>query len=180
MDVFRDNFRSVSDCLHDQMTKIIFILRHAQSAGKQSGQHDYDRILTPHGQAEARAQGIIFIEKNYFPDLILCSASTRTRQTLALFNESTMIPPEKIQFREDFYDALMFHLLDTTEKLPDDISKVMYIGHNPGLSLFASDLCANFIDLATSQLVAYEFNTETWKELNGPGKEILNLKSHPN
>jgi phosphohistidine phosphatase len=158
------------------MTKIIFILRHAQSAGKQSSQRDYDRILTPQGETEARARGKIFSEKNYFPDLILCSASARTRQTLALFNESNILSPEKIEFREDLYDALMVHLLDIIHELPDDINKVMYIGHNPGLSLFASDLCANFTDLGTSQLVAYEFNTKSWKDLSGPGKEILNLK----
>ncbi|MEJ0057905.1 MAG: histidine phosphatase family protein [Bacteroidota bacterium] len=100
------------------MSKIIFVLRHAQSAGKQSGQRDYDRLLTPHGEAEATACGKIFFEYGNFPDLILCSAAARTRQTLSLFNGHHFISPEKIMFREDLYDALMVHLLDTIGELP--------------------------------------------------------------
>jgi phosphohistidine phosphatase len=151
-------------------------MRHAQSAGKQSTQRDYDRLLTPQGEAEARATGKKFSEHNNFPDLILCSAAARTRQTLSLFNETLSLPAEKIIFREDLYDALIEHLLDTINELSDDINKVMIIGHNPGLSLLASDLAVNFVDLGTAQLVGIEFKDETWKELKGPGKEIMNIK----
>ena len=158
------------------MSKVIFLLRHAQSAGKQSGQRDYDRILTPQGEADARARGKIFSGTNYFPDLILCSASSRTRQTLELFNEFYNFPKEKIRFREDLYDATMTQLLDVINDLPQDINKVMLVGHNPGISLLAGDLSSNFIELSTSQLVAYESRSETWKEIGSSCKEIFNSK----
>ncbi len=166
-------FRKV---LYNQMSKIIFVLRHAQSAGKQSGQRDYDRLLTPQGEEEARSCGKKFSEQNNFPDLILCSAAARTRQTLGLFNETHSIPSEKIQFREDLYDALMTHLLEIIGELPDDINNVMIVGHNPGISLFASELAVTFFDLNTCQLVAFEFKADSWKKLNGPGKQILNIR----
>jgi len=158
------------------MSKIIFVLRHAQSAGKQSGQRDYDRLLTPQGEAEARDCGKKFFERNNFPDLILCSSAARTRQTLSLFNESQFIPEEKIMFREDLFDALMVHLLDTISELPNDINKVLIVGHNPGLSLLVSDLAVSFMDLGTSQLVGLEFKGDSWTDLKGPGKEIMNIK----
>ncbi|CAN5321426.1 hypothetical protein BH09BAC3_BH09BAC3_12210 [soil metagenome] len=152
------------------------MLRHAQSAGKQSGQRDYDRLLTPQGEAEARACGKIFSEANYFPDLILCSAASRTRQTLELFYELNRFPTDKIQFREDIYEAAMTDLLDVINHLPDHINKVLLVGHNPGLSLLAGDLSSNFIDLSTSHLVGYESRSETWKELGGSCKQIFNSK----
>ena len=158
------------------MGKVIFLLRHAQSAGKQSGQRDYDRLLTPQGEAEARARGKIFSETNYFPDLILCSASSRTRQTLELFYESNKFPTEKIQFREDIYDASVTHLLNTIKDLPDDINKVMLVGHNPGISELAADLSSSFTDLSTSQLIGYDSKSEVWKEVGSSCKEIFNSK----
>jgi len=158
------------------MAKIIFLLRHAQSAGKQSGQRDYDRLLTPQGEVEARTNGKKISDGNYFPDLILCSGAARTRKTLELFYEFKQLLNEKIQFREDLYDAAMTHLLDIIQGLPDDVNKVMLIGHNPGISLLASDLSTRIVDMSTCQLVGYEFQVDSWLDIDSCGKEILNIK----
>ncbi|NOT76491.1 MAG: hypothetical protein HOP08_16305 [Cyclobacteriaceae bacterium] len=158
------------------MSKIIFVLRHAQSAGKQSGQRDYDRLLTAEGEAEAKKSGKYFSEKGYSVDLILCSSAARTRKTIELVNESLQFPADKIQYKEDLYDALLVHLLDTIHTLPDAINNVMLVGHNPGISLLAGDLCGSFMDLSTSQLIGIEFKSNSWEDLNGPGKQILNIK----
>jgi len=66
----------------DQMTKVIAVLRHAQSAGKQSGQRDYDRVLTPEGVASINKLGKKLSEQGWKPDFVLGSSATRVQQTV--------------------------------------------------------------------------------------------------
>ena len=46
MIIFADGFGLYSDKICRPMKKLVILLRHAQSAGKQAGQQDYGRRLT--------------------------------------------------------------------------------------------------------------------------------------
>ena len=176
MILFEDNFEHVSYHLFDQMTKVIVVLRHAQSAGKQSGQRDYDRALTPQGQATAKALGQKLKQQNYNFQFILSSSSTRTRQTVELINETLQLSTEKILFKPELYEAMMVHWLDHIYELPDDINHVLLVGHNPWLSILASTFAGRIRDLGPSELIGFEFKSETWREIGDRGQEIMNIK----
>lgn len=158
------------------MTKVIAVLRHAQSAGKQTGQQDYDRMLSPRGEAVARTLGQKLLSQNFNLDLILSSSSRRTTQTVELINESLQLPIKKTQFKSELYEAHMATWLDYIHELPNDVNRVMLVGHNPWLSMLASHLAGSICDLAACELIAFEFEVDLWKELISPGREILHVK----
>ena len=157
------------------MTKTIFVLRHAQSAGKQSGQQDYDRMLTAQGEAEARGLGKKLIYSSFQVDLILASAAARVMQTVGLFNESLQLAPSKIHFKPALYEALMEHWQGEIHDLPEESKKVVIAGHNPSLSMLVSSFAGSMTDLAPCELVGFEFNTDSWKKLKQPGRKILHI-----
>lgn len=98
-------FEWPTDKLSDRMTKVIAVLRHAQSAGKQSGQHDYDRILTPDGESSARALRKKLLTLGFGPDFILASGATRIKSTVHCMNETIQTPERKIRFEYALFDA---------------------------------------------------------------------------
>jgi phosphohistidine phosphatase len=159
------------------MSKIIFVLRHAQSAGKQGGQQDYDRVLTPAGEVAARLLGKKLLAGNLNPDLILASAAVRTRQTTELVNESLRISEQKIHLKKDLYEALMTRWIDYIHSLPDVENSVLLVGHNPWLSMLASNFAGNMIELEPCELIGFEFTAKSWGEISYTGKEILRLKN---
>ncbi len=157
------------------MSKIIFVLRHAQSAGKQGGQPDYDRVLTPFGEAAARMLGKKLSEGNFSPDLILASAAMRCRQTTALVNESLRISEQKILLEKDLYEGLMTHWMDHIHMIAEDAKSVLLVGHNPWLSMLASNFAGNMLELEPCELIGFECPSDTWKEVSYSGKEIVRM-----
>jgi phosphohistidine phosphatase len=157
------------------MSKIIFVLRHAQSAGKQGGQQDYERILTPSGEAAALAMGKKLSEGSFIPDLILASASVRTKHTTELVNESLGISEQNIYLKKDLYEALMTDWIEHIHALPDDANSVLLVGHNPWLSMLASNFAGNMLDLKPCELIGFEFSASRWTDVSDTGKEIIRI-----
>ena len=62
----------------------LFLLRHAKSSWEDATLDDYDRSLNARGKRSAPAIGRYMAQKAYAPNLILCSGSHRTRETLGL------------------------------------------------------------------------------------------------
>jgi phosphohistidine phosphatase len=162
------------------MTKVIAVLRHAQSAGKQSGQRDYDRLLSTSGEGQARNLGKKLSGDGFQTDLILSSSAVRARQTAGLINEFLRIPDDKIRFKHELYEALMIDWLDNIHELPPELNHVTLVGHNPWLSMLASTFTGTVMDLLPCELAAFEFRTESWNQISDQGKLILNIKTTEN
>ena len=60
------------------------LLRHAKSSWDNPALSDFDRPLNSRGQKNAPEAGMALRELGFKPDLILCSPSKRTRETLDL------------------------------------------------------------------------------------------------
>lgn len=162
------------------MTKVIAVLRHAQSAGKQSGQRDYDRALSSSGEVQARNLGKKLSGHLFQTDLILSSSAARTRQTVGLVNEFFRFPEDKILFKNELYEALMSDWMHHIHELPADLNHVTLVGHNPWLSMLASSFAGTVMDLLPCELAVFEFMKESWSEISDPGKPILNIKPSEN
>jgi len=119
--------------------RTLMLLRHAKAEPVQ-GKPDHDRELTSRGRSDARAVGQ-FLSHPSQPvlDLVLCSTSERTRQTLdglasgrASFKET--------RFDERIYGAGAASLLDVLREVPDSVDSVLMIGHAPGIPVLARAL----------------------------------------
>src|SRR3546814_17061037 len=72
----------------------LILLRHAHAEPPATGQSDLDRPLSAEGNAEAEAAGRWLQEQRLVPDLVLCSPSRRTRETLEARSEERRVGKE--------------------------------------------------------------------------------------
>ncbi len=113
----------------------LILLRHAHAEAAGAGQSDLDRPLSRQGLAESEAAGRWLKEHGYLPDRVLVSPARRTRETL----EEVLRQVGYVEQRQDqrIYDATPGTLMQVADELRD-ISRVMLVGHNPGLEQMAA------------------------------------------
>ena len=130
--------------------------------------------------------GAFLAERGLIPDLILCSASRRTRQTLAHAFGALKTQPET-QFVEAIYHATVPALLGIIRAAPPDKHHLMLIGHNPGLQALALELIGGG-DPASRRGIAHKFpsaaiavmtfDAPNWAAI-GPGAAYLTIFMTP-
>ena len=131
------------------------LFRHAKSSWADPSLDDFDRPLAPRGEAAAPLMGAFLAERGLIPDLILCSASRRTRQTLSLAFAPLKSQPET-QFLDNLYHATVPALTAIIRGAPASKHHLMLIGHNPGLQALALVLIGGG-DPAGRRGVAHKF-----------------------
>ena len=151
--------------------QIIFV-RHAQTAGKQAGQRDFDRLLTAEGEHQAKNIGNFFVRNSVHPDYLLSSTAIRARRTAELINEMCAITMSKMDFRDDLYEAETATWISAVQELPAAVQCVLCIGHNPVLSVVASHLAGRNIDLAPAAFIRFTSTSGDWKSFRNQIKEI--------
>jgi len=114
------------------MVRTIVLLRHGKSSWSDSTLADIDRPLTPRGERASRKLAKYIRRKRIRPARVLCSPSLRTRQTLEGVAASLGKHCE-VEVVPRLYGASEQELLEQLQALPESVSSVMLIGHNPGL-----------------------------------------------
>ncbi len=113
-------------------------MRHAK-AGDLPGGPDAERALNPRGRRDAAAAGDWLRGHGLIPDLVLCSAARRARQTWRQIAAGLEAP---VTVREDprLYEAGSAELLAIIRAAPPDVATLMYVGHNPAAQDLATEL----------------------------------------
>ena len=113
------------------MTKTLYLFRHAKAteAGR-GGASDRDRPLTADGMRDAERMGARMAKLAIAPDVILCSPSRRTIQTLE--HAGRAFPHGlSAEIEEPLYMAGAGELLARVQDLGDRCASVMVVGHDP-------------------------------------------------
>jgi phosphohistidine phosphatase len=110
---------------------------------------DRERPLEQKGRRGAQAIAGWIAERRLSPELVLCSPSLRTRQTLDIVAAAFAQAPQ-ILLEEALYLASTRQLLARLRLIPAEIASAMVIGHNPGLQELAGILS----DVTTGPLAA--------------------------
>ncbi len=132
--------------------KTVTLFRHAKSGEKDNPRiDDFDRPLADRGLKSAPKMGAAMREHHLRPDLIMCSPSVRTRQTLTLASAEAWDNPPKIRFDERLYEASAQTILDVLKEAPENVDHVMIVGHNPGMQDLAVMLAASGKGAAAAQ-----------------------------
>ncbi|MBJ3778226.1 SixA phosphatase family protein [Acuticoccus mangrovi] len=117
----------------------LIIMRHAKA---ERGEHklDFDRTLDQRGWQEADRVGKSLAEAGLAPDTVLCSASRRTRDTLA-----AVFPHIRgdclVHLRRSLYEADVVDLRDAVRTVQGQC--VLVIGHNPAVHTLAQALAGS-------------------------------------
>jgi phosphohistidine phosphatase len=156
--------------------KRLFVLRHAK-AGPHDAKHDQERSLVDRGRTDSARIGRVMREKNYVPDLVLCSSARRTVETWE-HAASAIGAQAATRFLDALYDAAAGTILKCVQNEGGDSRAVVVIGHNPGLEDFARKLmrkpanaeeCSRAGALATKfptcALAVFDFDVDEWTKI---------------
>lgn len=161
--------------------RTLIVLRHAKSSWD-TGAADHERPLNNRGMRQGYAAGEYLLENHCPIDRVLCSTSTRTRQTLERVME-VGIDPAEVTFHSEIYEADVADILPVLRSVPDDNDCVLFIGHFPGVedlveyldtSLESRQAAVLLIEegFVTSGIAVLTIDT-SWAELReGSGKLI--------
>jgi phosphohistidine phosphatase len=162
------------------------LLRHAKSSWANPLLDDFDRPLAARGKKSAPLTGAFIAERGLVPDLVLCSGSARTRETLDLASKAWEPAPE-VTYDDALYHATVPALFAQLRAAPDSKPHVMMVGHNPGLHSFAlqvvgsgdaPDLRALAHGYPSGALAVVTFQKAQWRQIK-PGDGHLTLFVSP-
>ena len=159
-------------------SRTLILLRHGKSSWSDSTLADIDRPLAPRGERAARKLAKYIRRKRIRPALVLCSPALRTRQTLEAV-EASLGKRCVVEVVPQLYAASEQELLELLQALPEPVSSVMLVGHNPGLQNLALVLASQGAHLPqleekfpTGALATLVVRSASWSAL-GPGEAEL-------
>ncbi len=126
----------------------LWLLRHGKAASDAPwGGSDRERPLTARGRREATALGIRLapgrhpfgLEAVRVPELAICSAAVRTRQTADLVTKAMggRVPVDSYR---SLYDATPEVVLRYVREIDDGVKAALVVGHNPTIARTAWEL----------------------------------------
>ncbi len=177
--------------------RVLWIVRHGKAAvDPPAGGGDRERELTERGRRDASALGGLLVDPATSfaldgavrPELVLCSAAVRTRQTADLLVEglggSTPLEAYRTLYEADTDLALRY-----ATEVDDASVTVALVGHNPTVHQLAWELCADDGQsgrevlqergFPTCAAAALEVPVGSWTELTAGGARLLGLFTPP-
>lgn len=156
------------------MQRFLYLLRHAQSADKQMGQHDISRELTPEGVKQSLLIGTYLFKQNTLLDGILSSVAERAKSTAGLVCDALKLDTDKVMLQEELYDASTRTFFQFITQLEDHQQRLMCVAHNPTISYLAEYLTKGEVgDMVPAGLVIIKFNLRSWKDVAQGNGELI-------
>ena len=152
--------------------KKLYIIRHAKSSWKDISLNDFDRPLTQRGRNDALLMANKLIELNISPDLIISSPSKRTKCTVDIIT-TQMGYTNEIIYEDKIYESNMITLKNVIKNINNSKNVVFLVGHNPGLNMLAEDLFGFLKNIATTGIIAIEFDCESWSEISSKNSRFI-------
>lgn len=147
--------------------KELFVLRHAKSSWDEPDKDDIDRALTTRGINDAYSMANRLIKHLKKVDLIITSHANRATHTSAIFAGVIGYPFEKIRITSKIYEVSETQLVSLIKGLPDEIARVLIVGHNPTFTYYVNRYLPKLIDnIPTAGIVGMSFNTASWKDIS--------------
>lgn len=161
--------------------KTLYIMRHGKSDWDDPHLTDFDRPLAARGRKAVPRIAEFMREHGHVPDLVLCSAACRARQTWERM-APVLGKDIPLLLEAGLYMASAEDWLVRLRKVGENVSNVLIIGHNPGLQQLAiamsgdgnrDSLRAMRSKYPTAALAVLEFEHVCWRELRTGGANLL-------
>ena len=109
--------------------------------------------------------GALLQNEDLIPDLILCSSAIRTHKTALLVAEACTDIRDIKQTRE-LYQADPQDYVDVLRHVADKHTRVLVVGHNPGVEMLIEALTGEATSVPTAALAYIELPLKHWRELD--------------
>lgn len=144
--------------------KTLTLLRHAKSDWTDAVARDFDRPLNDRGRRAARTMGAHMAAQGLAFDKVIASPAQRVRDTLHEV-ERGYGQPLACDFDQAIYLASSSTLLDLVRASDDRVTRLLLVGHNPGLEDLALELSDDDADSPMRHEVEIKYPTATLAEI---------------
>ncbi|MCR9177107.1 MAG: histidine phosphatase family protein [Alphaproteobacteria bacterium] len=146
----------------------LHLLRHVKSSWADDGIDDFDRPLAPRGERAAGVIAAYLKQGGISPDLILCSAARRTRDTLNAVR-SGLPKGVPVEMTRALYEVGPDRILALVRDVDPQVRILMLVGHNPGLEGLALYLAGKGSDRDARAALERKFPTGAFASLDYDG-----------
>lgn len=155
-------------------SKNLYLMRHGNAP---MGSTDWERELDLKGEQEVSnvAKSLVGA-KQWPPEKLLCSPAIRARRSCEkLMEQAGDSLLAEVEFVKGLYNADSQYVCDLLGNLEDSISSCLVLGHNPSLSVLASQLMDENVYLGTSDLLHLQANIDSisWSACLGQSWKLL-------
>lgn len=115
------------------MPRELLLMRHAKSSWR-GGLSDHERPLNPRGERDAPRMARALAIRGWWPDLVLCSDATRTRETwawMAVEGEREGLTAPPVTYDASLYLPGWQELVRRAARAPA-VGRLLVLSHNPG------------------------------------------------
>jgi phosphohistidine phosphatase len=158
--------------------KRLYLLRHAKSSWDDPTLADSDRPLARRGRRAAKVMAEHLRREGTSPELVLCSPSRRTRETLERIAPGLGKNAE-VRIEPELYAGSAATLLEQLHGVPDEVDSVLLVGHNPAIQELALSLARRGSEservrekFPTAALATLELDA-SWPQLAPGSAELL-------
>jgi len=115
------------------------------------------------------------VKRDVKPDLLISSPALRALTTAQLIAEEVGYKRKDIVVDNRLYASGPDDLLAVIRALDKKLDRVMLVGHNPEFTDLAHRLSSEIIDMPTSAVAEFDFDTKAWSDVGevGPVKAVL-------
>jgi phosphohistidine phosphatase len=155
--------------------KTLLLLRHAKASRDEPDTPDHDRPLKSRGKEDAKRLGRRMHAANLAPTLIVSSTARRALKTASRVAKRLDYSRD-LELTDRLYLSSPQEHLVVARALPDTEDRVLFVGHNPGLSQFLSELTDMATELSTCEMAQLELPIDRWCDLSGSdGAKLVKL-----
>ena len=155
--------------------KTLFLVRHAKSSRDDPSLPDRERPLDDRGERDAPKMGKRLAKRDVKLDLIVSSPALRALTTAHLIADEMGYKRKDIVVDDRLYASSLDDLLAVIRALDNKLDRVMLFGHNPEFSDLAHRLSSEIVDMPTSAVAEYNFDTKSWTDIGEvePARTVL-------
>jgi phosphohistidine phosphatase len=147
----------------------LIVMRHAK-AGELPGGPDFERALRQRGRADSAAAGAWLRARGYEPDLVICSAARRTRQTWQYVAQALGGQP-RMEAEQRLYHADAGDVIEAIRETDPAVGTLMYVGHNPASAELVAVLTGSEPHFPTAAIAVIGIRGE-WAGLSAGDGEL--------
>lgn len=160
------------------MAKEIILVRHGKAADHNTYKRDIDRVLTERGVRDGYKVAQKLLNEGIKPDLIITSPAARANHTAFIIARVLGYKTEKLALAQQLYHCAADVFLQEIYALPEKISSVMLVAHNPGVTDIAYELThGGTTFLPTTGTAVIKYKGIEWKDVGTKAaKDYLIIK----
>ncbi len=144
------------------------LVRHAKSSWNHPGLRDHDRPLNDRGRRDGPVMAAWCASNLPAPSLWLISSAHRAQRTATMLAEGYGGVPRSLCTEPDLYGAGPGTFRAVLAQHGQHQEHILMVGHNPGISMFASELApdAGIDYLPTLGIVHFHLDASDWGDLS--------------